>query len=192
MGVRLMRVSQAPWFTSLLLLVGGAIANQSIAASDAKKVTLHIAPQPVCDALSDFGRQTGLTVMIQSAVGQGLISPKIDGEYFPADALKQILADSGLRFEYLDDKTVAVLQGQHNTPNQAVHPASVMEDSRNVAQGVNRGPAISETQGGETDSGAGSSTNSSDTDSKKKIEEVLVTGTQIRGIENGTAPVIVL
>src|SRR6266702_206222 len=109
MGVRLMRVSQAPWFTSLLLLVGGAIANQSIAASDAKKITLHIAPQPVGDALNEFGRQTGLTVMIQSVVARGVMSPQLNGEFTPIDALNQILAHTGLRYEYLDSKTVAVL-----------------------------------------------------------------------------------
>src|SRR6185295_9468512 len=109
MGVGSMRFSRAPWFTSLLLLAGGAIAHQSIAASDAKRVTLHIPPQPVGDALSEFGRQTGLTVMIQSAVGRGVTSPRLDGEYEPADALRQLLVHTNLHYEYLDDKTVAVL-----------------------------------------------------------------------------------
>src|SRR6266850_4542355 len=92
MGVGSMRFSRTPWFTSFLLLAGGAIAHQSIAASDAKRVTLHIPPQPVGDALSEFGRQTGLTVMIQSAVGRGVISPKLEGEYTPSSALDQLLA----------------------------------------------------------------------------------------------------
>src|SRR5258708_5984595 len=100
MGVGSMRGSSAPWFTSLLLLAGGAVAEQSIAASDAKRITLHIARQPVGDALSEFGRQSGLTVMIQSVIGRGVTSPPLDGDYTPVDALEQLLARTGLRYEY--------------------------------------------------------------------------------------------
>jgi len=50
--------------------------------------------------------------MIQSVVGHGVISPKLDGKYTPATALDQLLAHTGLHYEYLDAKTVVVL-GPH-------------------------------------------------------------------------------
>ena len=194
MGVGSMSFSRAPWFTSLLLLAGGAIAHQSIAASDAKRVTLHIPPQPVGDALSEFGRQTGLTVMIQSVVGRGVLSPKLDGDYIPVEALEQLLAGTGLRYEYLDDKTVAVLGSQQKAA-----------DSPSVRRAASAsGPA--DVRGSESDASVSSVQQHSSADAsqdagkdetnfttggrRKTLEEVVVTGTHIREAANVGSPLI--
>jgi hypothetical protein len=103
-----MNVLRALWLVPLAVVAASALAQQPLPASVVQKVMLHIDPQPVADALSEFGRQTGLSVMIQSAVAQGVISPRLEGEYTPASALDQLLAHTGLRYEYLDAKTVAV------------------------------------------------------------------------------------
>jgi outer-membrane receptor for ferric coprogen and ferric-rhodotorulic acid len=107
-----MKVPRPLRLTPLVLLAASALAQQPLPTSVVQRVILHIDPQPVGDALSEFARQTGLTVMIQSAVGHGVISPKLDGKYTPATALDQLLAHTGLHYEYLDAKTVVVL-GPH-------------------------------------------------------------------------------
>ncbi len=114
-GVSLMDVLRPLWFTPLVLLTASAPAQQPAPTPVVQKVILHIEPQPVGDALSEFGRQTGLTIMIQSAVGRGMISPRLEGEYTPASALDQLLAHTGLHYEYLDAKTVAVLGPRPDT-----------------------------------------------------------------------------
>ena len=175
MGVGSMRFSRAPWFTSLLLLAGGAIAHQSIAASDAKRVTLHIPPQPVGDALSEFGRQTGLTVMIQSAVGRGMISPQVEGDFTPGDALDRLLTHTGLHYEYLDARTVAV-----------VGPAALNEVTKQTLSAAPSNAAEDLDRPSSSDFGAASSSldaidESGSEKSGKKLQEVIVTGTHIRG-----------
>jgi len=190
MGVRLMTLSHAPWVTSLLLLAGGAIAQPSFAASDAKKVTLHIAPQPVGDALNEFGRQTGLTVMIQSAVAHGVMSPQLNGEFTPIDALNQILAHTGLRYEYLDSKTVAVL-GSHVTPSDpTLHTASVGEGNRAVS--AEAADASSSDDDQYTRSQSTDRDGETTYDKTKKIEEVVITGSNIRGAAPVGAPIVTI
>jgi hypothetical protein len=104
-----MKVARCLRLTPLVLLAASALAQQPMPTSVVQKVTLHIDPQPVGDALSAFARQTGLTVMFQSAVGHGVIAPKLEGKYTPASALDQLLAHTGLHYEYLDARTVVVL-----------------------------------------------------------------------------------
>ena len=77
-----------------------------------QKVALNIEPQPVGEALNELGRQTGLVIIVYSAVGRGVSAPRITGKLTPEHALDQILANTGLRYEYLDAKTVAVLSSQ--------------------------------------------------------------------------------
>ena len=60
-----MSIARPLWVTLLVLLAASVLAQQPIPVTAAQKIILHIEPQPVGDALSEFGRQTGLTVMIQ-------------------------------------------------------------------------------------------------------------------------------
>jgi hypothetical protein len=110
-----MRFPRSLRLTPFLLLAAGALAQQPMPTSVVQRVILHIDPQPVGDALSEFARQTGLTVMIQSAIGHGVIAPRLEGKYTPASALDQLLAHTGLHYEYLDPKTVVVLGPTANT-----------------------------------------------------------------------------
>src|SRR4051812_16396384 len=94
------------WLAPALLIAATAVAQQPspLPTSIAQKVSLHIESQPVGDALYEFAQQSGLSVMIQSAIGQGLMSPRLYGEYTPTSALERLLAHTGLHYEYLDAK----------------------------------------------------------------------------------------
>ncbi|MFL6604479.1 MAG: TonB-dependent receptor domain-containing protein [Steroidobacteraceae bacterium] len=185
-----MRFSQAPWFTSLLLLAGGAVAQQSVAASDAKKVTLHIPPQPVSDALSEFGRQTGLTVMIQSVVGRGVTAPRLEGDYVPVDALDQLLAHTGLHYEYLDDKTVAVLGPQNETDTAArrINPDKV-QGFQNAAPTSGQSTGTIRIADNENPPHITDPMLDAKRTRTNELDEVVVTGTHIRGPTNSASPV---
>ena|SRR6267154_3782530 len=136
-----MDVLRPLWLTPLVVLTAIAPAQQQIPTSVAQKVILHIAPQPVGDALSEFGRQTGLTIMIQSVVGRGLISPKLEGEYTPSSALDQLLAHTGLHYEYLDAKTVAVLGPRADTKATARRISALVSQAiQNDGQSTGRAP----------------------------------------------------
>jgi iron complex outermembrane receptor protein len=88
----------------------------------------------VGDALNELGRQTGLVIIVYSAVGRGVIAPRILGKFTPNRALDEILAHTGLHYEYLDSKTVAVLPVSHpravSKPIQAATQDAVTHAAR--------------------------------------------------------------
>jgi outer membrane receptor protein involved in Fe transport len=109
-----------------ILLLSGAAANtvaQDLqpgerdsatlkqSADAATSIALRIEPQPIGDALNEFGRQSGLHVILYSKLGQGLRSPRLAGSYTRDAALTALLQGTGLRYESLDEKTVAILPG---------------------------------------------------------------------------------
>ncbi len=93
------RDASTPPLRAISLPAGNQIAQ-------AATRTFAIPPQPLSSALTQFGRQAGLQVAVDSALLEGLQSPRVDGNLTPDEALTRLLADSGLEFRYLDATTV--------------------------------------------------------------------------------------
>src|SRR5882757_6857144 len=97
-----------------LLLLGAlmvrcvAIAHET-AFSAGVLLPLNIPSQPIGKALNEFARQSGIQVVFYSAFERGLTSPGLAGKYTPNQALDILLSHSGLRYEYLNKTTVAVV-----------------------------------------------------------------------------------
>lgn len=91
---------------TLMALGGLALAQQPAQAA----MKLDIQAQPISDALNEFARQSGLQVFfLASQETQGVMSTALRGSYAdPQVALGRLLANTGLRFEYLDSRTIAV------------------------------------------------------------------------------------
>jgi hypothetical protein len=83
----------------------GSISGQT----EDRKMEFHIASQPVTQALMELGRQSGLTIVMSSDLARGSVAPALDGRYTFDEALRRILAATGLHVEYLDKRSVAVL-----------------------------------------------------------------------------------
>lgn len=74
-----------------------------------RSVQVSIPAQPMPQALDEFARQTGMQVVFATEdVAGGITAPKVIGTYRPAEALERLLADSGLEFEFINARTVAV------------------------------------------------------------------------------------
>src|SRR5690606_5841202 len=92
-----------------LLLACCAAAPAAEPASQAKR-TFNIESQSVRDALRQFGEQTGLQVFFRTETvsAQGMTTPRVVGELSPQEALELLLANTGLRYEFVNEKTVAI------------------------------------------------------------------------------------
>jgi len=125
---------------------GAAWAQQGPPDPFTRKVTLDIPAQPLADALRALGEQSGIAVLIQSQIGLEN-APALKGSYTPNEALQRLLAATGLHYEYLDPKTVAVLsQGDILKGGQS--PLSLSEQ-REKGEGSNSdGPQQSQTLSG--------------------------------------------
>ena len=70
-----------------------------------------IAAQPLAQALSEFATQTGLQVVYVSGIAATQTSKRAPRGLSAPDALQRLLAGTGLRFEFLNDRTVRIFAG---------------------------------------------------------------------------------
>src|SRR5450432_1436401 len=71
-------------------------------------LTADIAPQPVADALAEFARQTGLQVIYLTPIATQRTSAGALTGMSASDALTRLLDGTGLRFRFLNDRTVRI------------------------------------------------------------------------------------
>ena len=102
-----------------------------------------IAPQALPEALAEFALHTGLQVIYVSALVEGKNSKGARGEGKPADVLAQLLEGTGLRFTFLNAKTVQILppashaaRSSIGTPQRAIPAAARAGDTVDALEEV--------------------------------------------------------
>ncbi len=101
---------------TLLLIVCAGSAGAATAP-----VRFNIQAQCLADALDRFGEQSGLQVIYEQTALECLDTPTVQGQ-MPADqALRQLLSDSGLQWQYVNDHTIVVRRNgpAHDSPRNA-------------------------------------------------------------------------
>lgn len=98
------RATQLASLVSAICLCAGALADPA----GAPPIQLNIAAQPIDDALREFGRQSGLQVFLASVEGEGVTASAVNGTYTATEALRKLLSNTGLRYEYIDERTIAI------------------------------------------------------------------------------------
>lgn len=102
-----MTVTQAPgaawafacWFAfGLALLPPAALAQQR--AADGASIAFDIAAQPLDAALAAYTQATGMAVLVTSRLTAGRHGSAVRGRLAPREALRQLLAGSGLQARY--------------------------------------------------------------------------------------------
>jgi outer membrane receptor protein involved in Fe transport len=81
-------------------------------ALDAKRVAIDIQPQPVLGALKQLGEQTGLQLLmrVDNVSVAGVASHPVSGELTVQTALDRMLADTGLNYEVVNERTVRIVR----------------------------------------------------------------------------------
>lgn len=80
-------------------------------AEASEKLSHDIAAQPLTQALSEFANQTGLQLIYVSEIAAKQASNGASRGLAAPDALRRLLADTGLHFEFLNERTVRILAG---------------------------------------------------------------------------------
>jgi outer membrane receptor protein involved in Fe transport len=99
--------------TVILVLLGccTAVAQATTPFAAAQRtVTFSIESQPVREALMKFGQQTGLQVLFRSEglSIQGVTAAPVSGALSAQEALRRLLAKTGLTYEFVNERTVRV------------------------------------------------------------------------------------
>lgn len=123
--------------------VGIALSTQLAYAEDSGRTfALDIKSQPLTDALNAFGQQSGLQIVFYSRYGEGLTSPGLQGNYSPQVALEMLLANTELRYEFINTRTVAIRPKHDGTGPEASVESPASEQLLRLAQ--QEPPAIHE------------------------------------------------
>ena len=80
-------------------------------AEASEELSRDIAAQPLAQALSEFATQTGLQLVYVSEIVATQVSKGAPLGLTASDALQRLLAGTGLRFEFLNDRTVRIFAG---------------------------------------------------------------------------------
>lgn len=126
-------------------------------------VKLDIGAQPLVDALNSLARQAGLQLLLDAGISaQSRLAPPLEGSFTAEAALQKLLADSDLRYEFLDQRTVKI-----RSASEANTRATWEEAGGRLK--------LARADAGQVRDGA----SSSETDSRDEVDEVVVKGTTL-------------
>ena len=170
----------------LYVVAGWAMSSY---AEDGPPV-VEVDPQPLAAALNSFSEQTGIQFAYVSTVADGVESPGTSGEAYPAQALDLMLAETGLTYSFINDTTIVILAadglydgykgGASDLKNLTPTPVLMAQNQTSQSR-------TTRSDSEERDEPDYQVTNGEDA----RLEEIVVTGTHIRGIAPESSPVLV-
>src|SRR5712675_1657703 len=89
-----------------------------------KPLELSIPAGDLADALNRLSDQSGVQIMYQPAQAKGIKVAALNGSFTVDDALKQLLAQSGLKASRVNDKTVVLERVEQKSGSSKKGPAS--------------------------------------------------------------------
>lgn len=116
-----MRSHSVAWGLLGMVLTCPGLAQQNAPATGLYRFS--IPAEPLGDALSDLAKQAGLQVMISSKLVEGVQSRELKGAFSANEALRQLLANTGLQFTFVNPRTVAI-NAAASAPPKSGQPTS--------------------------------------------------------------------
>jgi iron complex outermembrane receptor protein len=96
-------------FSALALLpLSVALAAEAGSNQSRTQFSFSLAAKPLPQALSDFSRVTGISVVYTDEAPYGLSAPAVNGQMSAEQALQRLLSGSGLTFRRTDGHTMAL------------------------------------------------------------------------------------
>lgn len=111
--------------TSSLVSLVAAVAAALSPIAHADQLRFEIAAGPAEKTLNEFISQTGLQLLFDFEAVSGLTTRSVSGQLEVKEALSQMLAGTGLVFEFVNDRTIAVVK-----PGAGASESSSIRDSR--------------------------------------------------------------
>jgi iron complex outermembrane receptor protein len=150
-----------------------AMAPAIVVAQTLPQLSDPIPAQPVASALTAFSRQTGLQIVYRSRVADRLNSSAVPGGLSSEEALRRLLKETGLDFQFIDARTVTIAP-KKALALPATHTTSSLAETDNLLVSVSTYPMMQEAQAGGSPASAAPATRIAD--SGNSLEEVVVSG----------------
>jgi iron complex outermembrane receptor protein len=146
------------------------LVSLTVAADLTREISFNIPQQPLAQALAEFSRQSDVIIAASSEITAGKTSKPINTTTTAAKALQLLLEGSKLVYTQDKDGSI-VIKRPGRTTRDADPPAAPLASSNPS----NSSPSSQESEGKKDEELNGSSP------SKVVLEEVIVTGSHIRG-----------
>jgi len=141
----------------------------------AERIHIDIGPGDAAHALREFASQSRFQILFPQEAIDGKRTPGIEGEFEALEALEHLLSQSGLRAERLNANTVAITVASTATSVANIGP----QLRSNVLEKVS------------AESAASNRASAPETRSQPAVEEVVITGSYIRGVAPDSSPVTI-
>lgn len=109
---------------TLVCTAWSVLAAQAAAASPTSTLSTSISPQPLARALSNFASQTELQIIYVSEFAAAQRSRGAPGGLSAGETLERLLEGTGLRYEFLNERTVRIYAGETPVPEPVAAPGS--------------------------------------------------------------------
>lgn len=164
-------------------MMTAGVVTTAYAQSPEKTVDFDLPAQSLEQALKSFGVSANRQLMFATDLAEGKMVAGLSGEMEPMQALDELLAGTGLVYETTPSNVILVKAGQEEI---AADSGSLRSTSSRMLT------AQTPTSGGESRRRTSSQNEGSlSTDEEvERLEEIIVTGTNIRGVQNPTTPVL--
>ncbi|HCS46706.1 MAG TPA: TonB-dependent siderophore receptor, partial [Pseudomonas sp.] len=103
LGVSALSFSALAW-----LPLSVALAAEAGAVQQRAEFIFALAAKPLPQALSDFSRATGISVVYTDEAPYGIIAPAVSGQMSAEQAMQRLLSGSGFTFRRTDDHTLVL------------------------------------------------------------------------------------
>ena len=186
--------------------LSAAVLSILASVAVAQSVTEFDLPaQPLGDALRAVAGQTNSNILFDRKLLEGLNAKPLKTQSTAEEALKALLNGTGLTYRYLDEKTVTIAPVSESasakdrnvqtsiSSGRADNGADFMRTSAASAMGHSSDPvrvAQTEPPHSRTATGKEDESNAGAPGEPVVLDEVVVTGSHIRGVKNLSSPVI--
>ena len=175
---------------TLAAVISSVLATSAIA--QARSYRFDIANEPLSRALRSYSQIAEQEIIFTEDVVAGFGAPTVKGEFTPQEALEKLLEGTGLIAARSPSGAIMIRRVDKAPRQEGFRPISIATDaggSAGITQTTSEASAFSVgeenvgTQAAMEDAGASSK-------SVVELEEVLVTGTNIRNVTDQFSPVI--
>jgi outer membrane receptor protein involved in Fe transport len=172
--------------TLLSAVVGATLALATIEASaqsspGERQVSLTIETDTLASALDKWAQQSGFQIFVQDwEATKNLPARSLKGTFAAQDALEQLLSGTPLTYVWISDKAVSIRKKVPQTVPTALQRTG-LEGQQSIPLAKFSGDDVSGGSHASTEDRGGGGTTSEPGPEFEPLEEVLVTGTYIRG-----------
>lgn len=176
--------------TSLRSIIALTCLAAGMASAEAT-YTFNIQTQSLSDALKEFASQSGLQVVYFAKIAANQSANPVAGALSAEDALRRLLGSSNLVYERMDEKTIAIRSPGGERPRATnANATGEFRKTSAVSNGLAFMHIAQAGEGGEQSQPVVGDDRTPAGAKVIELEEVVVTGSHIRGAPSYSSPMI--